>query len=455
MDQYFSADLDEDRVPGPAAICRTRRRGRRKPGAEGECATCWPLQAQSLRSCSRAPGAWFAGTELTPPLAAVVLGALYGGLPAGALALGLGFAGVGAFLLPAPVDSIAAWRPLALFLVLGTGAVALVASLRDSLRTAERRAVRAKAEATAAREAGNFLDSVVDSIPAVVFLKDGRSLRYVRVNQAGEQLLGRSRNDVLGKTDYELFPAEIARTFRRGDDEALARRALVDVPEEPLDTPLLGRRVLHTKKIPVPGADGSTRWLLGISEDVTARKQLEQEREMILAREHAALADAEAAARRLRELLSIAETALGSLDPETLLSRVVSRVHAVLAVDTVSVLLLEDGNLRLRAAVGLDDALAQGLSFPADRGLAGRTLAARGAVVVDDIAHENLASPVLREHGVRAVLAVPMRTAGRAVGVLHVGTRMPRRFTRDEATFLQLVADRVALATDRAALFER
>lgn len=127
------------------------------------------------------------------------------------------------------------------------------------------------------RRAESFLNSVVDNIPYMIFVKDAQDLRFVRMNKTGEELLSESNATLLGKSDYDFFPEEEARFFEKKDRETLTSRSIVDVPEEPIDTPN-GRRYLHTKKIPVVDADGQAKYLLGISEDITERKA-EEERE--------------------------------------------------------------------------------------------------------------------------------------------------------------------------------
>lgn len=119
-----------------------------------------------------------------------------------------------------------------------------------------------------------FLDAVVESIPSMVFVKDALEGRFVLLNKAGEELLGLSRNDLIGKTDYDLFDAEDALRFRAADQAVVASGKLVTIENEPLTTPE-GVRSLRTQKIGVADADGEPRYLLGISEDVTERLEAE------------------------------------------------------------------------------------------------------------------------------------------------------------------------------------
>jgi len=131
----------------------------------------------------------------------------------------------------------------------------------EQLRAAEERAV----------QASSLLDAIIENIPDMVFVKDADRLAFVRLNRAGEQLLGLSRGQLIGKTDFDLFPASQAEFFVAKDREALAATEVVDITEEPIQTPQ-GTRWLHTKKVPLCDAAGVPRYLLGISHDITERK---------------------------------------------------------------------------------------------------------------------------------------------------------------------------------------
>lgn len=128
----------------------------------------------------------------------------------------------------------------------------------------------------ALRENERFLDAIVEHIPNMLFVKDAAELRFVRFNKAGEQLLGYSREQLIGKNDYDFFPQEQADFFVSKDRAIIAGKELADIAEEPIDTRLLGRRFLHTRKLPIFAEDGSPLYLLGISEDITERKREEE-----------------------------------------------------------------------------------------------------------------------------------------------------------------------------------
>jgi len=121
------------------------------------------------------------------------------------------------------------------------------------------------------RKLNAFLDSIIENIPAMVFVKDAEHLRYEIFNRAGEALTGFRREDVYGRSPRDLFPAEQAEFFMGKDRAVLREGRMLDILEEPINTPL-GKRWLHTKKIPILRADGTPSHLLGISIDITERK---------------------------------------------------------------------------------------------------------------------------------------------------------------------------------------
>ena len=132
-------------------------------------------------------------------------------------------------------------------------------------------ALRADAE-----HAERFLRSIVDNVPVMIFVKDAAKLRFVRVNKAEEEVLGLTREQLIGRTDHDFFPKDEADFFTSKDRAVLESGKLLDIPEESIQA-ATGMLVLHTKKIPLLDDNGKPQYLLGISEDITERKRAELE----------------------------------------------------------------------------------------------------------------------------------------------------------------------------------
>lgn len=130
----------------------------------------------------------------------------------------------------------------------------------------------------------HLLDSIVESLPTPLFLKDADELRYLRVNRAAEELWGVPREALLGKTDRDLLPPERADLVISADRRVVGDQRLLDIPEEPVETRELGTRYVHTRKAPIVDGAGRSRYLLATSLDVTERKLAAVELERLLAR---------------------------------------------------------------------------------------------------------------------------------------------------------------------------
>jgi PAS domain S-box-containing protein len=134
-----------------------------------------------------------------------------------------------------------------------------------------------------------FLETFIEQLPVMLFIKDADTLKFVRFNKAGEELLGYSRDEMIGKNDYDFFPKEEADYFTAKDRDVLRQGSVLDIPRETIQTRHHGERILHTKKIPICDDQGKPQFLLGISEDITdkihaenARQEAENKRREIM-----------------------------------------------------------------------------------------------------------------------------------------------------------------------------
>jgi signal transduction histidine kinase len=189
------------------------------------------------------------------------------------------------------------------------------------------------------------------------------------------------------------------------------------------------------------------------SEDEVELLQLVADR-AALAIEHARLFEAERAAReRIEHVQAVTDAALAHLEVNELLRVLLPRIRDILRTDTCAVLLLdvETNELVARAALGIEEEV--GVRIPLGAGFAGRVaLEARPLVI--DVDEYPVFNPILRQKHIRSMVGLPLLVRGVSLGVLHVGTLTPRQFTRDEVELLQLVAERVAIAIERAQLHE-
>ena len=157
----------------------------------------------------------------------------------------------------------------------------LESSQVDALRTLARRVMRelelrrellelgAMVRAGAMPRAPDVLQAVIDRSPAPVYVKDRRG-RYILANRALHDLIG---SDVLGKTDFELFPEEVAAAYVANDRRVIETGAPVEAEEANPD----GERTFLSLKFPLLDWSGEAFALCGISTDITDRTNLQRQ----------------------------------------------------------------------------------------------------------------------------------------------------------------------------------
>jgi PAS domain S-box-containing protein len=130
-------------------------------------------------------------------------------------------------------------------------------------------------------ESRNYLDEIINSVGDPVFVKD-REHRWVLANNALCAFMGRSRSEILGKSDYDFFPEEEAGIFRAKDELVLAS-GKENINEESLTDANGINHTILTKKNLYMDKNGD-KFIVGIIRDITERKQAVQERLRLEAR---------------------------------------------------------------------------------------------------------------------------------------------------------------------------
>src|SRR5262245_57282590 len=120
-----------------------------------------------------------------------------------------------------------------------------------------------------------FLDLIIENVPATIWVKDARDRRYVLINRAAEELWGLDRADVVGKTAAEIYPPAEAEIIRQRDEQLLRSGSQIVFDEHLLQTPGNGVRTVTSRRIAIHH-HGENKYLLGVVEDVSERKLMEQ-----------------------------------------------------------------------------------------------------------------------------------------------------------------------------------
>lgn len=127
----------------------------------------------------------------------------------------------------------------------------------------------------------SFLRALIDNLPDAIYAKDTAG-RKILTNPGDIKNSGRtSADEVLGKTDANLYPPEIAEHYRLDDEMVLRKGQPVLWREEYLFDEHSNRRWILTSKVPIRGADGTIVGLMGIGRDITPLKNAEQRLEVL------------------------------------------------------------------------------------------------------------------------------------------------------------------------------
>jgi len=118
-----------------------------------------------------------------------------------------------------------------------------------------------------------FLREIIDHIPSQITVKDVRDRRYVLANRVAEQLFGLPREQIVGKTTFDLFPMADAEKIARDDDRSLRQPDGLFIDESPWQSQTLGLRYLTSRRIAVRDQSNTPRYLINVIEDVTERRK--------------------------------------------------------------------------------------------------------------------------------------------------------------------------------------
>ena len=298
------------------------------------------------------------------------------------------------------------------------------------------------------KAANAFLDAIIENIPLMLFIKESQSLRFIRFNRTGEDLLGWPKQTLIGKTDYDLWSKEQAEFFVEKDRETLKNGRIVDIPEERIQTRHQGVRILHTKKVPILDTAGNPLHLLGISEDITERKRIEKEQQF------------------LAEVSVALSTSLEYEQTLANLARLVVQNFADWsAVDVMD----EEGRLSRLKVASADPAKAVLCAvleqMPPDRDLphlmqsvteSGRPIVVEQVTLkyIESLGQGPAHLQALLATGITSFVAVPLLMRGQPLGALFLGSStLSRVLGQGDLRLAEALADRAAMAIENARLY--
>lgn len=291
----------------------------------------------------------------------------------------------------------------------------------------------------------HLLHTLMDSIPDFIYFKDAES-RFVRINRAQAQLLGvASPQEAVGKSDLDFFPIESARRAYDEEQSIIQSGRPLIGSEVPLSTPDGRRLWISDTKIPLASDAGQTVRLVGITRDITARREI-----------------AEALQQRNRELMLLnrANQALTStIKLERVLGILLQEAAQLLEVAACSIWLIdrETSELTCREACGLKSDTVRGWRLPKGEGIAGWVAENKVSLNVPDAqSDERHFREVDQETGLtlHSILCIPLQTKGTVIGVLQIADTEPDRFGPDDQELAESLGMSAAVAIANARLYE-
>jgi PAS domain S-box-containing protein len=287
----------------------------------------------------------------------------------------------------------------------------------------------------AVRESRAQLQSILDNTAALVYVKDAEG-RHLLINRQFEEAYHITNEEIIGKTDYDIFPKEIADGFRENDLKVLAAEIPLQVEEVSLLDDGLHNYI--AVKFPLRDANGVAYALCGISTDITERKRADL-------REHLAV--------------EVGQQLTSVLDPDLLTRQVVDLVQTTFDYYHVHIYALDEEGKMLVVREGTGEAgrvmreRGHSIALDAEPSLVAHAARTGQPVVVDDVTLEpaHLPNPLLPD--TRSEVAIPLVLGERVLGVLDVQDDQAERFGESEVRSLQALAGQLAVALSNAELY--
>jgi PAS domain S-box-containing protein len=291
-----------------------------------------------------------------------------------------------------------------------------------------------------------FLKTILDFLADPLFVKD-ENHRWVMLNRAMLDWMGRPIEELMGKSDYDLSPKEEADVFWEQDNKVFESNHAVE-NEETHTTSDGAHRVTLTNKVSFRLPSGQ-RYLVGTIRDITERKKAEK----LIAKR----------ANQLQVAFEVSQIASGIIDPQQLSQQIVDLIHSRFNLDFVGLFMVDESHklsripgkwLELRAGSG-----EAGLKMARDRhslrvedgSMIGKCIL-KGEVQIVSSAerNENYWLPETRSE-----LVLPMIVRSKTIGALSIQSSRENIFNQDDINTFQTLATLLSNSVENARLFQQ
>lgn len=294
-----------------------------------------------------------------------------------------------------------------------------------------------KAIETKLKESQQLLEGITENSSAIMFVKDLDG-RYILVNKAFENAYLQDRSQILGKTDFELFPTATAVTLRDADETVLQNGSPVQVEE-----------TIHSKKgiditylsvkFPLLDADGTIYGITGISTDITEQKKAEfQLRKQKV---------------QLEALRQVGLELTAELHLKALLDSIILNAVNILEADSGALWLHQPEKNALKLVANHHSTFPVGMLLEKGNGVTGQAWeSGKPSRILNYKKWEGRLSSIKEEDLAHSVVAVPIFSKGQVIGVIDVASKTKRVFTQDNLHLLELFAAQATVAIENARL---
>ncbi|HEX9896877.1 MAG TPA: GAF domain-containing protein [Dehalococcoidales bacterium] len=320
--------------------------------------------------------------------------------------------------------------------------------LRDSLREIEEKTQQLEESWEELKQSRDLLQTIIDSISADLIVID-RDLRITQVNRSMREKY--SGDEVVGRYCYEVTHGQ---KYPCQSPDCVCPAKMVWQTCEPTRVVHVHRmeqngnsRLQYLEIFATPLYDRNKKivQIVELVQDVTKDKEQEQR---ILETNQA-----------LRALNTVAIMVSESLSLEYVLNTALDRIIELTRAEIGGILLLDEKTqtLSYKASRGLTPQFVKGTAGMAiGEGVAGLVAQEGTTILVDDAQKDPRISrrPIVVQEGLRGFLGVPLKSKERMVGVLTIGSRIPRLFTQQEVQFLTALGHQLGLAIENAQLYQ-
>ena len=313
---------------------------------------------------------------------------------------------------------------------------------------------------SAIAEERNLLQVLINSIPDFIYVKD-RHRRFLLANKASIHSLGFTEaHELIGKTDAELYPPKLAEQYSDEETALLSSgEALINKEQPGFDYQTGEPRWYLVSKIPLRDLQDNIIGLVGISHDITMRKQsekkLQQANQALTARNE-----------ELITLNRISQTITTTIDVQEILDRTVEIMARQFDAIRASIGLFDEQQTAFITLAHYTKAPEErhsllGFTLPLSQfppNLGRQFLEKKRPLVITNVQKDPLAAPIhdiLHSRNICCLLVVPLLIRGKIIGAMTVSSDRPdQEFSHDEARLAETIASQVSGAIEHARLFK-